>query len=226
MKFTKSVVVSILELIFPNNCKVCGKSVHQNALCVTCLNGMECIDASHPFLKDWKLRLYSRFPILWYQPLFDISSNDVAHNIIKAIKYNNAPELAQYLGRKLGENILTQKLPLPEAIVPVPLHREKLRRRGYNQAEQIGIGLSEVLEIPVLSTICKRTKNTITQTKMNRWQRMDNMQAVFELRIEEENCPKSVLLCDDVLTTGSTIESLRQCFPSSTTLSVATLGVA
>lgn len=226
MKFTKSVVVSLLELIYPNNCKVCGKSAHKNALCLTCLNGMECIEGNHPFLNDWKLRLYSRFPITWYQPLFDINANDHAHHIIKAIKYNQAPELAQFLGRKLGENILKNELTLPEAIIPVPLHHEKLRRRGYNQAEQIGHGLSEVLNIPVLNKICKRTLNTKTQTKMNRWQRIENMQSVFSLGIDPGNCPNSILLCDDVLTTGSTLESLNSCFPRGTKTAVTTLGVA
>jgi ComF family protein len=187
---------------------------------------MECIDASHPFLRDWKLRLYSRFAIQWYQPLFDINSNDVAHDIIKAIKYNSAPELAQFLGRKLGESILASGHTIPNGIVPVPLHHEKLRCRGYNQAEQISLGLSEVLEIPTLSDLCKRKVNTVTQTKMNRWQRMDNMHSVFELTIQPQDCPSSILLCDDVLTTGSTLENLRNCFPTSTKISVATLGVA
>jgi ComF family protein len=226
MKFTKSVVAPIIDLIYPNNCKVCGKSAHQYGLCMICINALEPIDSMHPFLRDWKLRLYSRFPIQWYVPLFDINSNDKAHEIIKAIKYNNAPETAQFLGRKLGEVILKSGHDLPDAIVPVPLHREKLRRRGYNQAEQIGIGLSDVLGIPLQNNICKRKINTVTQTKMNRWQRLDNMKSVFSLSIALESCPKSVLLCDDVLTTGSTLESLRRCLPSSTKISVATLGVA
>ncbi len=200
--------------------------MHQHGLCFSCLESMEIMDASHPFLRDWKLRLYSRFAIQWYQPLFDINSNDIANDIIKAIKYNNAPELAQFLGQKLGEIILKSEQKIPDAIVPVPLHHEKMRRRGYNQAEQISLGLSEVLNIPTMTNLCKRKVNTVTQTKMNRWQRMDNMHSVFELTVKPKDCPESILLCDDVLTTGSTLENLRHCFPLSTKISVATLGVA
>lgn len=226
MKFTKSVVLSIIDLIYPNNCKVCGKSVHTHGLCISCINGLEIIGTSHPFLRDWRLRLYSRFPIEWYHPLFDINSNEAAHEIIKAIKYNNAPRVAQYLGQLLGQQILESNLTLPEVIVPVPLHHEKLRRRGYNQAEQIALGLSEVLNLPVDNTLCKRSVNTITQTKMNRWQRLENMQSVFKFSGDMSTCPKSILLCDDVLTTGSTLESVRSCFPNQTKVMVATLGVA
>lgn len=187
---------------------------------------MGAIESDHPFMSDWNLRLYSRFPILWYHPLFDVSSNDVGRDIVQAIKYQNAPELAQYMGRLLGLKIMESEKDLPEALVPVPLHHEKERRRGYNQAELIANGISQITNIPVRHQLCSRQINTLTQTKMNRWQRMENMESVFNLNSDSESTPKSILLCDDVLTTGSTIESLRNCFPHQTKVAVATLGVA
>lgn len=187
---------------------------------------MGVIESDHPFMHDWHLRLYSRFPILWYHPLFDVNTNDVGHSIVKAIKYKNAPELASYMGRLLGKKIIDSENCLPEAILPVPLHKEKERRRGYNQAELIANGMGQILNIPVLNQICTRKINTATQTKMNRWQRMENMDSVFELKAKPESLPKCILICDDVLTTGSTIESLRNCLPLQTKITVATLGVA
>lgn len=183
------------------------------------------ISTNHPFLRDWNLRLYARFPILWYLPLFDVALNDTGLKVIKAVKYQNAPELARYLGMHLGKLILETYENLPQLIIPVPLHKEKERRRGYNQAEQIALGISDATNIAVNSSICKRRVNTITQTKMNRWQRMSNVDGIFYCTKPNE-IPKTVLLVDDVLTTGSTIEALKNCLPKSCKAAVATLGVA
>lgn len=226
MNLANSLITPLLGLIYPKNCKICGNGISNNySLCAKCTNNLGMIGINHPFLKDWNLRLYARFPIMWYLPLFDVALNDVGLNVIKAIKYQDAPELAQFLGRCLGENILKSQEILPEIIIPVPLHKEKERRRGYNQAEQIAIGISDVTGISVKSKLCVRRINTKTQTKMNRWQRMKNVDGVFEC-LKPDEVGKSALLCDDVLTTGSTIEGLKNCLPKSCKVAVATLGVA
>jgi len=112
--------------------------------------------------------------------------------------------LGKLLGTELKETLFNQC----DYIVPVPLHPKKERKRGYNQSEIIALGLSSVLDIPLKTDILYRTSITSTQTRKTRYERFLNVEHVFSIKaqnIEKENC--SVLLIDDVVTTGSTIEA-------------------
>jgi ComF family protein len=92
-------------------------------------------------------------------------------------------------------------------IIPVPLHPSKRRKRGYNQSEEFGKGLSEILNIPCTEKFLKRIKSTTTQTKKSKLNRWENVNEVFEVRDSEELQGKRVLLVDDVVTTGATLEA-------------------
>ena len=115
-----------------------------------------------------------------------------------------------------------------DAIVPVPLHPEKEAARGYNQSVLIAEGMSEVLNIPVLEKALQRTKNTESQTQKTREQRIENMQSAFSV----PNAPivqgKHLLLVDDVLTTGATLEACALALKTmpSVNISIATIGIA
>ncbi|MBN2279934.1 MAG: ComF family protein [Candidatus Marinimicrobia bacterium] len=101
------------------------------------------------------------------------------------------------------------KIPLDECIlVPVPLHAIKKRERGYNQSELIAKGISEITKIPVVTNLVKRIKNTATQTKMNKKERIENMHRAFVA--QSEIVAKTVIIVDDVYTTGTTINSVAE----------------
>jgi len=94
-----------------------------------------------------------------------------------------------------------------DVIVPVPLHPKKLKKRGYNQSEWIGKGLSEILKVPQDITTLKRIKENTTQTRKSVFERYENTEGIFELSDKAALADKHILLVDDVLTTGSTLEA-------------------
>jgi ComF family protein len=128
-----------------------------------------------------------------------------SQKLLHELKYRNKADLARELGKLYGNTLLESGFKsIWDQIVPVPLHPLKQQRRGYNQSEQFAIGLSRVLEIPVLGALA-RTKFTETQTKKSRLQRLDNVEEVFSLSTEVSIENKSIMLVDDVMTTGATL---------------------
>ena len=113
-------------------------------------------------------------------------------------------------------------------IIPVPLHPKKLGKRGFNQAEYIGKGLAEALDIPLENDLVERLIHNPTQTKKSKYQRWENVKGIFQLADKEKVEDKHVLVVDDVLTTGSTMEAmvaaLREC--PSVRVSLATIAFA
>jgi ComF family protein len=128
-----------------------------------------------------------------------------SQKLLHELKYRNKSDLARELGKLYGKILLDSGFKsIWDQIVPVPLHPLKQQRRGYNQSEQFAIGLSKVLEIPVVIAL-ERTKFTETQTKKSRLQRLDNVEEVFCLSRDLSIANKSVMLVDDVMTTGATL---------------------
>ena len=114
-----------------------------------------------------------------------------------------------------------------DCIVPIPLHPKKLRKRGFNQAEAIAQGMSKVLSIPVRTDILKRKTHKGSLTALGRMDRWDSIQDNYEVH-QKDHLPKHVLIVDDVVTTGATIESCAMLLKENgvTTISVATLAYA
>ncbi len=124
------------------------------------------------------------------------------------LKYKGAHELGQHLGQRYG-SLLSDHHYAGEfdLVVPVPLHPYKLRRRGYNQAESFARGLAEALQLPHNGKALYRTMDTATQTRKNRLDRWENVEQVFQVPKPEAVKDKRILLVDDVMTTGATLEA-------------------
>jgi ComF family protein len=125
------------------------------------------------------------------------------------LKYRNKPEVGKYLGKIYGVDLkaggFDKKIDL---IIGVPLHPTKLKQRGYNQSDCIAEGLSEALEVPFETNAVKRLIHTASQTKKSRIERFQNVENIFEVIDFEMIKNKRIAIVDDVLTTGSTLESL------------------
>jgi ComF family protein len=138
----------------------------------------------------------------------------VSQKLLHQLKYKNKPGLGKVLGRLYGKLLLERGyLDRWDGIIPVPLHSEKLRRRGYNQSECFAEGLSEVLSIPVLGAV-RRNTNTTTQTSKSRLQRWENVSEVFDLVNVNFVSGKRILLVDDVMTTGATLAACARAIHS------------
>lgn len=139
---------------------------------------------------------------------FSFLDSSRVQRIIYQLKYRNRPEIGSFLGEKYG--ILLREIPPfneADVIVPVPLHPIKLRKRGYNQSAFFARGLSHSMQKPLAERCLIRHRATPSQTTKNRYQRHENMEAAFRLNEAEAPVGKHVLLVDDVLTTGATLEA-------------------
>ena len=130
--------------------------------------------------------------------------------IIHTLKYEDRARLGFFLGLKLGERLSTIRIQHVDGIVPVPLHSVKFRERGYNQAEWIAKGLGEALNLTVWSSLIKRLKYTVSQTTLDRQERVENLNRAFLLK--KNGIDQGILIVDDVITTGSTISSMATVF--------------
>ena len=211
---SKSIITEIFQdfvsLIFPNHCLSCENSLvkGEHLVCTHCMLQMPQtnyhLDPTNPL----KRRLSGRIKLEHVMALFRFSKNGRVQGILHALKYKNQPELAVMLGHVYGERMREAALTRAfDLIIPVPLHASRLRRRGYNQSAKFAEGLSEKLEIPYSDDHMERKVSTETQTrksKLNRWQNVDD---VFMVNQKKEVQGKKILLVDDVITTGATLEA-------------------
>jgi ComF family protein len=131
----------------------------------------------------------------------------------------------------MGEAMLlasSPQRPLPDWIDPVPLHASRFRKRGYNQAGQLALGIAEALQKPSIEAVLLRPNYTESQTTKNREQRLKAMQQVFEVETNPDLAGKHVLLVDDVLTTGATLGACGEALlkAGAAYVSIAILAVA
>ncbi len=220
-----------ISLLFPRICAACGNSLwkQEETVCLSCEFHLPRTNF-HLSLENPVSRLF------WGRTNLESASAYVYFNkgnrvqrLIHQLKYKGRKDIGIYLGRQYGQYLrYSPFFHTAQLIVPVPLHTKKLMQRGYNQSEQFAIGLGESMKIPVDSDAICRRKETETQTKKSRFRRWQNVAEVFEVKDPGSLEMKHVLLVDDVITTGATIEScIRALSPiHGIRISVATIAVA
>ena len=129
-------------------------------------------------------------------------------NLLHHLKYKNMPQIGKALGEMAGEQLLKgEAFKQIDYIVPVPLHKRRLRERGYNQSARFGEGLVQKLNAILLEDNLVRMRHTETQTHKSRFARFENMQEVFAVKNPDQLIDKHILLVDDTVTTASTLEA-------------------
>ena len=201
---------SILNLFYPRVCAACGEVLlkDEETVCLKCRfllpkTGYE-NHADNPLAQSFYGRVRFHAVTACY---FFAKSGKVQH-LIHQLKYKGNKEAGVFLGQQLGETI--KDAPLFQGIdylIPVPLHPKREHKRGYNQSLMIACGISEVTGIAIGDKYLVRAINTATQTKKSSEERFKNVKDIFEVRFADELKGKHVLLVDDVLTTGATLES-------------------
>ncbi|MCU0383745.1 MAG: ComF family protein [Cyclobacteriaceae bacterium] len=210
-KFFKEIVSSLLSLVYPQGCLTCNDMLvkGEDIFCTSCLTDF-------PFTNyiSWQEnalfeQLTLRMPELkGANSLLYFRKKSKVQKILHACKYNNQPEVATRLGACMYAAWQKQLIQMQiDLVIPIPLHTSRKRQRGYNQSEELGKGLTQTGELHLNTTALKRIKKTKTQTKKGRISRWLNMQTVFAVQQPNEVKGKTILLLDDVITTGATIEA-------------------
>jgi ComF family protein len=202
-----------VHLIFPNVCACCGTSLyaHEPVICQLCLTELPQtffhLEPNNPVEKVF----WGRFPMHTATSIFHFNKGNRVQKLIHGLKYKNRPDIGHELGRIFGPGLLLNAaLAQAHAFIPVPLHPDKRKKRGYNQSEEIARGLSFSMNIPLLTGVLERTRATDTQTKKSRTDRWENVKEVFAVLQPELLKGKDLILVDDVVTTGATIEACAQ----------------
>jgi len=201
---------NLLELFFPTLCVACGNRLvtQEKFLCIDCWLDLPVTNFHYNTENKVAQLFWGRVKIENATAFFAYNKGSKYQHLIHFIKYKGMKELGFETGRRFG--IALSESPgfnSVDIIVPVPLHPKKQKIRGYNQSEWIAKGISDTLKKPVSTDNLKRNLHTSTQTRKNRYERWENVENIFETVKPEEFTGKHILLIDDVVTTGSTLES-------------------
>ena len=154
---------------------------------------------------------WGRVPVVSATSLFRFEKGSVYQALLHDLKYRGNRRVGTYLGRLLGQEIKRSSYSECDLLLPVPLHRKRLKQRGYNQSEIIARGASEITGIPVATNLIRRKRHGRSQTSLNRIERFENISTSFELCAHPVNLnDKKILIIDDVITTGATLEACSQ----------------
>jgi len=183
----------------------------EDMICTVCMLEMPQTDFHTKHDNSLRERLHLRMPLLYAMALFRFSKSGRVQGLLHTLKYKNQPELGISIGKLYGEKLVSSGyVGRWDAIVPVPLHESRLRKRGYNQSSKFAEGLAEKLNIPVLEAALFRKTKTETQTKKTKLNRWENVRMVFGSDTNVIFPTSNVLLVDDVVTTGATLEACTQ----------------
>lgn len=227
----KEIKDSLLQLIFPHICTGCGNDLLSNEsnLCLRCIAGLPetnfHMHANNPMEKIF----WGRLPVAGASALYYFTKESLMQHLMHQFKYRGNKDLGMQLGRLMGNALQqTNRFSYLDALVPLPLFAAKERKRGFNQATVLCEGIAEILQIPVLKNVIIRTRHTDTQTKKGRIERWENIEGKFLLVNNEPVNNKHILLVDDVITTGATLEACGHELlkGENVTLSIATLCIA
>ncbi|HMK24680.1 MAG TPA: phosphoribosyltransferase family protein [Chitinophagaceae bacterium] len=226
----KEIKDSFLHLLFPHVCTGCGSDIlnEESVLCMRCMDAMPEtnfeIHPNNPVEKTF----WGRLPLVGATAQFYFTKESLMQQLMHQFKYKRNKELGLQLGRIMGDQIKRSGRFEATALVPLPLFPAKEKRRGYNQATVLCEGMAETMNIPVLDKAIIRPQHTETQTKKGRIERWKNMEGKFILSDPGAIRNKHLLLVDDVVTTGATLEACGNELlkTEGVRLSVATLCVA
>ncbi|MGZ3873628.1 MAG: ComF family protein [Mucilaginibacter sp.] len=210
MNLQRGYLADFVSLLFPELCAACGESLvaREHLLCTDCSLNL-------PFTnfhlqpdnivarQFWgKIKLEGAFALYYF------TKGGKIQNLLHQLKYKGVHQLGNLLGATAAAQLTkNETFKTVDVIIPVPLHKKRLKERGYNQSACFAKGLAPGLNAGVEENNLARVISTETQTHKSRFARFENMQEVFVVKNPERLINKHVLLVDDVITTGSTLEA-------------------
>ncbi len=221
---------SVFHLLFPHICKGCGSDRinRETQLCIRCLNSLPItnfeIHRDNPVEKIF----WGRLPLVNATAQYYFTKQSLMQRLMHEFKYKGDRDLGLLLGRLIGDQINRSTRFRVDALIPLPLFPAKELRRGYNQAAVLCEGMAANLQVPIIRNVIIRPEYSETQTKKGRLERWKNMDGKFVLTDPTILNDRHVLLVDDVVTTGATLEAcgLELLKVESLRLSICTLCIA
>jgi len=199
-----------LDMLFPEFCSACGQSLmdHEKAICQTCLAEIPPTDfhlqPNNPFFREMKDRL----TIDSASAGFYFRKGNKVQRILHEIKYKGDSKSMKLLGKYYGHQLIEESHILEvDGIIPVPIHPKKLNKRGFNQSELFAEGLAEVSGKKLITQDLKRIRNSESQIHKTREERLNSIKNDFHLMAKFPLRNKKILLVDDLMTTGATLEA-------------------
>lgn len=199
-----------ISLFFPRVCFACDNPLlkHEEFLCTECLHGLPETDfhlrPDNPVINQF----YGKINFESAASFYYFSKGGKVQHLVHTFKYQGYRDIGLYTGKIYGEKLLQSPLfQNIRDIVPIPLHPSRFRERGYNQAELFARGIAQSLNATVHTDVLIRSYASETQTHKTRFSRWENVKEIFALKDNEKLSGKHILLVDDVITTGSTLEA-------------------
>jgi ComF family protein len=205
-----ALINDFLSLIYPRHCEACSGDLfrHERFICTHCK--LHLPRSNYHLLPESELKrvFYGRVPLESASSFYLYEKSGKIQKLLHAIKYEDQKELGHYLGKLYGDEISEHAaFQTIDYIIPIPLHKKKLKQRGYNQSEWFAKGLAEALGKTIDVQSLERSINTNTQTRKKKFERWENVDGIFKLKERAHFVNRHVLLVDDVVTTGATIEA-------------------
>ncbi len=206
----KTILNDFSHLFFPHVCAGCSTDNIdlQSTLCIQCMSQFPLTNFHFHANNPVEKRFWGRIPLASATSLCHFTSGSLIQHLLHQLKYKGNKEAGYFLGRLMGNALNeTERFRHIDVLVPLPLYQQRERKRGYNQATVLCHGIADVMGIPVAANAIRRVSATETQTRKTRIERWKNMEGRFELIKPETIAGKHVLLVDDVITTGATLEA-------------------
>ena len=220
----------LIDLFFPNLCVACNESLvkGEEHICMKCVSEIPRTHYHKVKENEIEKRFWGKSRVENATAYFFFEKGSKFQHLLHQLKYRGNKEIGYYLGKVAASELLqNDEYRQIDCVVPVPLHPKRQAKRGYNQSEWIAKGLGEVLGKPLIINNLLRIHESATQTKKSVYERFENTQGIFQVKDSSAFSGKHILLVDDVLTTGSTLEGCMRAFRNiEVKISVFTLAVA
>lgn len=220
----------MLNLLFPRLCGGCGSALggSETVICTQCRNNLPMACYHRTGNTKMKDVFYGRFEVQNATALLQFQKKGITQELLHNLKYRGQKEISSFFGKWLGTELANEEAyGTVDMVLPVPLHRQKLKKRGYNQVTGFGQEIAHALQVPFREDILLKVSKTASQVFKKRFTRF-NSEEIFTLHNPETIANKHILLVDDIVTTGATLENCASQLLKShhVTLSVATIAIA
>ncbi|NOR45694.1 MAG: hypothetical protein GQ534_08935 [Candidatus Delongbacteria bacterium] len=191
MGLFRNILSSLSSLFFPPSCLICEDYLNDELfVCKKCLSSLQLHKNSDP----------------GYIAVFQY--NDSIKKLIFELKYNSRPEIGHILGKEAAKHLSEIFQKENSILLPVPLHKKRIKTRGYNQSLYIAKGISEGLTIPIDEELIKRRKDNVSQTKVDNSDRKSNVSGIFKLDSPSLDKDIFIIVVDDLITTQATTKEI------------------